>query len=362
MQTSTKKVVLKYCAALAVAIALLLIELYVVLPVVSYYFAWRLPENYEFIADALVERGKIARAEKIVRTATKRRPWDFRPQQNLGELLLKDNKRSIAIAHLTIAAELAFKAAVYPDMLSPYHRKRLGSLYFTLAKELNAAQSARPEVFYFTYAAILNPTLKKKCNAVIRSMVKQGNLSIAKRYVVFRHFSILGGEKLVPEFTTPTLSPILATQSDGQLTTGALEGFLPFINRNLIIENQNATPRNGIYIFFRTGEIKYQLTQGQATDTTLWILARGTPAFGIYPIVDLWLDGHRIAFIYADSTQWRFYPIQITVPQGGHTFSLKYLNDGGFPAFGEDGKIVRLIEDRNLFYAGIYVRISRKGG
>jgi hypothetical protein len=71
---------------------------------------------------------------------------------------------------------------------------------------------------------------------------------------------------------------------------------------------------------------------------TLEIVARGTPLDNIYPIVDVLIDGAKVATIGLKSDGWRSYPLDVDLAQGEHEIKLVYTNDAYRPP-----------EDRNLY-------------
>lgn len=298
--------------------------LYIILPALMSAFAWGIAENYEFISDELAEHGKFAKAEKILRAAAKKRPWDFRPHQKLGMLYLsQEGKKKQAVESLENAASLAWSSTSYPDMLSPLHRERLASLYDTLARELDAARLKKPEAFYFAYADILSPSHDPKTKATWDQPAQDA-------------------PPLKDDFT-------LGEIKDHECVAGVPQ----------IKDSRGLKIRNDAGVFFQTGFVEYELTRAGAKDKTLYILARGTSAFGIYPIIDLKIDGERASFIYVDSPRWRFYPVGAPKHSARQRWTLSYFNDGALPILDKDGKRIGLSEDRNLMVGGIFRSIEK---
>ncbi|HOE62133.1 MAG TPA: hypothetical protein PKW18_02165 [Candidatus Sumerlaeota bacterium] len=314
----------KYCGiAAACSIAVMALFLYYILPALMSAFAWGIAENYEFISDELAEHGKFVKAEKILRAAAKKRPWDFRPHQKLGMLYLaQEGKKKQAIESLEAAAALAWKSTGYPEMLIPLHRERLASLYTALARELDAVRQKKTEAFYFAYADMLSPSHDSKTRATWNQPAKEAPL-------------------LKDDFTLNDIK-------DYECVAGA-----PQVKDSSGLKNLNAAG-----IFFQTGFIEYELTRTEAKNKTLYILARGTPAFGIYPIIDLKIDNERVAFIYVDSPEWRFYPVAAPRTSARQRWTLSYFNDGALPILDNAGKRIGLSEDRNLLVGGIFKLIE----
>ena len=359
MQIAVRKRVYAYGAVLGGSILLMLFFLYVVLPGVMNYFAWRLPENFEFISDELVKKGETERAVKILQAASEKRPWDFRPRHKLGMILLKSGQKQRGIDHLEQAARLAFSSTAYPDMLSPYHRKRLANLYFNLASAENAARQDKPEMFYFTYAALLDQDYARKSEAVFRSLLERKELSLSQVRALLRFYSLTGREKGFQISLERSLEALEAADGKDKWSPRPPKGLVPLTRPSDVKESQNLTSQGDIGIFFKEGYAKYELTWKRGMDTKLWILAWGTPAFGIYPILELRVDGKRSGFLYVGEEKPLFYPVMVSIPAGRHTITVSYPNDGGLPGFDKNGEVKKLVEDRNLFFGGLFVQVRK---
>jgi len=84
-------------------------------------------------------------------------------------------------------------------------------------------------------------------------------------------------------------------------------------------------------------------TSTQSAPVAFQVSLSGTPLGGIYPIVELWINGIETAHLYADA------PRELTIPLDGistgtFSFKLRYINDAYEPA---------TRADRNLIVSGL---------
>lgn len=58
------------------------------------------------------------------------------------------------------------------------------------------------------------------------------------------------------------------------------------------------------------------------------VVARGDPAGGVWPIMEGWVGGTRVATWTVGVDQWRVYTATVDLPAGSHAFEVRYVNDG----------------------------------
>jgi hypothetical protein len=114
----------------------------------------------------------------------------------------------------------------------------------------------------------------------------------------------------------------------------------------------------GDLLLLSSGELHLRWADPLPSPETAWLVLRGTPALGIWPIVEISVNGSPPRLFYIAGHQWLMLPLSIP---GGEIESLRirYLNDGGFPLLTEvsDGtvRLVRSLEDRNLVIKGLLI-------
>jgi len=360
MRNEWKSVVPGYLLIVVGGLLLFIIMVFFVLPPAMESVAWRLPENYEFLSRRLLEKGETERARGILQAAVRKRPWDFRPLGLLGNLLLKEGAREQGIASLVKASEIAFSDTTYPRMLNPAHREKLADLYFTLALEMDAATRDQPEIFFYTYSSLLDSRWQEKTGEAFEKMINGRDLSPNQMLEAGRFYSLTP----MPPPRKFSGSPFPAPRpfSPGTDPSAIPGDFTPLAGPEQIIEQKNLEKLEEWNAFFQSGHVKYELTRERDVDTTLWISAWGTEAFGIYPVIDFLVDEKRTALIYVSSGERHLYPVPVSLPAGRHTLTIRYPNDGGYPRFSGKGEIAGLRQDRNLYIGGIYLQNSPRKG
>ncbi|MFQ6133773.1 MAG: carbohydrate-binding domain-containing protein, partial [Armatimonadota bacterium] len=93
----------------------------------------------------------------------------------------------------------------------------------------------------------------------------------------------------------------------------------------------------GLYLG-SVGSVEGQIRCAKGGDYEMSIVAKGTPAAGEYPLVEVQLDGRDVGSVQLASTGWQGYPLTITLTEGDHTITLSFTNDLHQPP-----------EDRNLW-------------
>ncbi len=126
---------------------------------------------------------------------------------------------------------------------------------------------------------------------------------------------------------------------------------------SVLIECEAMSPQPGMKHFRSTGTYVSQACNGELSTPieiavagryTLELTAAGTSVAGVYPLVDLRLDGRSLGRIQLTTGGWRSYPLDVTLPEGSHRLTLVFTND-----LNRDG------EDRNVMYDR--VEFSRSG-
>ncbi len=111
----------------------------------------------------------------------------------------------------------------------------------------------------------------------------------------------------------------------------------------VLFECERMTPQPGMRFFTNTGSHAAMACNGfletpiqiaAATRYTMELVASGTPAAGVYPLVEVSLDGKALGKIQLTTGQWRSYYLDLDLPQGKHVLRLAFVND--FSTGGED--------------------------
>ena len=87
-----------------------------------------------------------------------------------------------------------------------------------------------------------------------------------------------------------------------------------------------------------SGYVSKPVAVAAAGRYTLALVARGSPAEGVYPIVAISLGGKELGRVELTSSAWRTYPLPADLPHGRGDLRLTFTNDLNVAG-----------EDRNLY-------------
>lgn len=91
------------------------------------------------------------------------------------------------------------------------------------------------------------------------------------------------------------------------------------------------------HIYMGTGGyVEAQIKVAKSGRYRIGVWARGTAAKGVYPIVALELDGKVLGQVECRSDDWSVHFVTADLPEGTHTFRLRFTNDFYDPVAGED--------------------------
>jgi hypothetical protein len=113
------------------------------------------------------------------------------------------------------------------------------------------------------------------------------------------------------------------------------------------IECEQMTPQPGMPFFSNQGSfaalacngyIERDIQVAAAGRYTLEIVASGTPAAGVFPLVAIVIDGQQVGQVQLTSGNWRPYSLDLDLAAGTHQFRLLFTND--LNAAGEDRNLM----------------------
>ncbi len=87
-----------------------------------------------------------------------------------------------------------------------------------------------------------------------------------------------------------------------------------------------------------SGWVKTPIKVAAAGRYTVEVVAGGTECEGVYPLIEVRLDGRKAGQVQLTSGAWRPYPLSVALPEGDHELSLAFVDDESVPA----------VSDRNL--------------
>ena len=80
-------------------------------------------------------------------------------------------------------------------------------------------------------------------------------------------------------------------------------------------------------------------------DLVPWRVSSGTPAAGVYPLVEVAIDGKKAGQVQLSCGAWRSYFLDLDLVAGAHELRLSFVND-----FGANGEDRNLMLDKVGFY------------
>lgn len=116
---------------------------------------------------------------------------------------------------------------------------------------------------------------------------------------------------------------------------------------SVAVECERMTPQPGLPHFRNAGTfvslacngwIKTTIQVAAAGRYTVEVVAGGTECEGVYPLVEVRLDGRKVGQVQLTGGSWRPYALGVELPEGEHELTLAFVNDKSIPG----------VSDRNL--------------
>ena len=94
-----------------------------------------------------------------------------------------------------------------------------------------------------------------------------------------------------------------------------------------------------------SGYVKTPIEVAATGPYTMELVASGTPAGGVYPLVEVRVDGKPVGQVQLTSGSWRPYLLDVEFTEGTHELALFFMNDSN-----QDGEDRNLMVDKAVFY------------
>lgn len=135
-------------------------------------------------------------------------------------------------------------------------------------------------------------------------------------------------------------APLALNSADGLFTSQmALEDAKRFpATKGATIEGGNILVERDELAFFTNGRAEWEIDIPRTGTYNFGLSARGTPVGGVYPIVEVYLDGKKVGILYIGSERRGIYTCSFTAEKGKHKLGIAFTNDAWAPP-----------EDRNLW-------------
>ena len=151
---------------------------------------------------------------------------------------------------------------------------------------------------------------------------------------------------------TPSSPTRKAARYAGSLLEALGGDFTP--RTGTVIACASMTPQPGMGHFRNFGShvalacngwVKTPVEVAAAGRYAVELVASGTPAGGVYPLVEVHLDGRRIGQVQLTGGGWRPYWLAVDLPQGRHELALAFVND-----LNRNGEDRNVMLERVTFY------------
>ncbi len=136
----------------------------------------------------------------------------------------------------------------------------------------------------------------------------------------------------------------------GSLVTRQIRDLTRFAETSMTRERSGG--RRG-WNFVSNSSVTMSWERSPITGEEFWLLARGTPALGVWPVLEVEVNGGSPQHLYVRSDQ--LMAVTLDVPGGElRSVVVRFVNDGGFPRLTADGEMAEVIEDRNVWVQGVW--------
>jgi hypothetical protein len=381
-------------ACITLFAAFLFLSFLTLLPRINLYLALHARQNHDYI----IHYYSRTEPEKALQFATQ---WaDASPenpfyQLEAGSLNFHSGNMETAKYYLKKAGEIFyFPYTRYPDILSDDHCEKMATAYLLYGKALLSENHLSDSLFYFLYASDIAPdSYPQKVKPLLKEYVKNNNIT-ESQHLLLSGFYI---QKKDLERATYHLSQSSETLRDYHLLKGKIldargdkegagilfsqesvlfpdnlstytsraipdtkkmreMGFMPLLRKDFLIRSDHVEVNDGDNPLYRGDAlIQYQIPQDFPPESLFYVIARGDPAKGILPILEIVINNAPPLLVYVNDAEWRAYPIKLNLKKGESVITLRFPNDGcyGYQYDEKTGK-GRFTENRDLFVNNIW--------
>lgn len=100
--------------------------------------------------------------------------------------------------------------------------------------------------------------------------------------------------------------------------------------------------------FFSNGRVEWEIDFPASGTYNFGLTARGTPVGGVYPLVEISIDGERVGMLYVGEESLNTYTCSFPVRAGKHRLGIAFINDAYGPP-----------EDRNLWVKSFSLALTK---
>lgn len=370
------------------------------LPKVNLFIAVNSIDNFDYVISYL-SKNDPKKAINYAERVTRRFPENPYYQLRTGLLLKSAGQPAQARPYLQKAVELYFfPYAKYPDLLSDFTRRCLVLAYVNYGELTLDIERMEESLLYFTYAVDIARESYPRILQIIKRFGKEHNLTrearikLAKFYIEVAdlkraknelakvnidspqrdfyflrgklHF--LEGEREIArkdfstelEFFPDNLAALIYEDS---LTSPLYELKAKILKHRFVPLLDTTKPTKSKYVRIlkdmitlnrADSSIKFTLKFAAPMKRRCYIIARGTSALGIFPILKVVENGNKTHLIYINRSTWGAYPIDLAFNSGINTLEFELINDGWVYLGNKLEQGDKLIEDRNILLNNLW--------
>ncbi|MCD6385915.1 hypothetical protein J7M23_09090, partial [Candidatus Sumerlaeota bacterium] len=270
---------------------------------------------------------------------------------NYGELILARGELDQSLFYFTYAMDIARES--YAPILQIIKR-------FEKSHELSPEARVRLARFYIDVS-----DLKRA-----RQEIEKVNMDSPQRdFFLLRgelHFLEGNREKARRDFATeleffPDNLPALIYEDSLTSPLYKLEtkivnnNFIPLLDTTHPAETSYVRILNDMIALKRAdSKIVFTLRFDHPMNKRCYIIAHGTPALGIFPILKITENGNNTHLVYINRETWWAYPIDLQFKPGINTLEIQFINDGWVYKEADSEGSDKLAEDRNVFLNNLW--------
>jgi hypothetical protein len=111
-------------------------------------------------------------------------------------------------------------------------------------------------------------------------------------------------------------------------------------------------PESG-WVMYSDGEMSWTWSPAARVPETVWLVARGTPVLGVWPVLEVEANGGPGQLLYVRGSSWQALPVHLDHGELS-LLTIRFVNDGSFVELSTAGESGRLLEDRNVSILGLW--------
>lgn len=370
------------------------------LPDINLFIARKTLKNVDYIIEYYRKKNP-EKAALFAERATEKYPDNPFYLFEAGDLYLASGDRQKAGKFLKKALNIFWRDhSRYASLLSDPYRETMSRAFMESAGMKLENDSLNEALIYLRYAHDVTPDYKDrildftKDNIAIRELSPLDKMQIADFYIklnksdlasdilgntdkTIRNYHLekarmadrLNEENKAVEFFKKELSLfpdnlnafLFSKQMNDKVTTATIEslGFGSLMTKENLLHAENVTEHGGNYYFYCiTGKVDYEINlTADSSKNLVYIEASGTPAAGIWPVMQVSVNDQKAFLFYVDTVHPMAFEITEALKTGKNLISVRFLNRGVYGAeYIDEGKKKKFREHRSLILRDIWCK------